>query len=213
MKTDDLVSMLARHPELLTGQAPLARPVAAFATAALVSTVLMVAALGLRPDLAQAAGLPMFWVKIAFPAAMALPALYACGRLAHPGMRARAALVVIVVALAAMTLLAAVIVTGAAPVERAALVFGTTWKSCLVNISWLSAPVFATLFWLMRGMAPTNQRLAGAACGLAAGGVAAVIYALHCPELAAPFVAIWYFLGMLIPTAAGAALGPRSLRW
>ncbi|HWT72548.1 MAG TPA: NrsF family protein, partial [Oxalicibacterium sp.] len=38
-------------------------------------------------------------------------------------------------------------------------------------------------------------------------------YCLHCPELAAPFVGFWYVLGMLIPTAAGALLGPRVLRW
>jgi hypothetical protein len=29
----------------------------------------------------------------------------------------------------------------------------------------------------------------------------------------APFLAIWYLLGMLIPTALGALLGPRLLRW
>jgi hypothetical protein len=38
-------------------------------------------------------------------------------------------------------------------------------------------------------------------------------YALYCPEMAAPFVAIWYLLGMLIPAAAGAVLGPLLLRW
>ena len=36
---------------------------------------------------------------------------------------------------------------------------------------------------------------------------------LHCPEPAAPFLAIWYLLGMLVPTAIGAWLGPRLLRW
>ena len=49
-----------------------------------------------------------------------------------------------------------------------------------------------------------------AAFGLAIGALA---YTLHCPELAAPFLAIWYVLGMLIPTAFGAWLGPRLLRW
>jgi hypothetical protein len=62
-------------------------------------------------------------------------------------------------------------------------------------------------------MAPTRLRLAGAAGGLAAGAAGALVYTLHCPELAAPFLASWYVLGMLIPTAAGALLGPRLLRW
>ena len=213
MKTDDLVSMLARDSEPLARHASRAGPLGALAAAIGASGLLMVAVLGVRPDLAQAARLPMFWVKLAVPAVIAVPTMWACWRLAHPGMRARSALVVIVVALAAMALLAAVTLTAAVPAERAALVFGTTWKSCLVNISWLSLPVMVALFCLMRSMAPTRLGIAGAACGLAAGGVAAVIYALHCPELAAPFVAIWYCLGMLIPTAAGASIGPRLLRW
>jgi hypothetical protein len=40
-----------------------------------------------------------------------------------------------------------------------------------------------------------------------------VVYALHCPEMAAPFIGIWYLLGMLIPAAVGAAIGARALRW
>ena len=41
----------------------------------------------------------------------------------------------------------------------------------------------------------------------------ALVYTLHCPEMEAPFLAVWYLLGMLIPAAAGALLGPRLLRW
>lgn len=29
----------------------------------------------------------------------------------------------------------------------------------------------------------------------------------------APFIGFWYLLGMLIPTAVGALLGARLLRW
>jgi hypothetical protein len=38
-------------------------------------------------------------------------------------------------------------------------------------------------------------------------------YLWHCPELATQFIATWYALGALIPTALGAWLGPRMLRW
>jgi hypothetical protein len=31
--------------------------------------------------------------------------------------------------------------------------------------------------------------------------------------MALPFVAVWYVAGMMIPTALGALLGPRLLRW
>jgi hypothetical protein len=39
------------------------------------------------------------------------------------------------------------------------------------------------------------------------------VYAFHCPELAAPFLGVWYVLGMLIPAALGALIGPRVLHW
>ncbi len=77
----------------------------------------------------------------------------------------------------------------------------------------LSLPVFAGTLWAMRGLAPVQPVRAGAAAGLLAGAVGALIYALHCPEMEAPFLGSWYLLGMLIPGAAGAALGPRLLRW
>ena len=54
---------------------------------------------------------------------------------------------------------------------------------------------------------------AGAAGGGLAGGVAATVYSLHCPELAAPFLAIWYVLGVLIPVVVGAVVGRYLLRW
>jgi pimeloyl-ACP methyl ester carboxylesterase len=55
--------------------------------------------------------------------------------------------------------------------------------------------------------------IAGAAAGFAAGAAGALVYTLHCPEMTAPFLGIWYVLGMLIPTAVGAELGPSLLRW
>jgi hypothetical protein len=90
---------------------------------------------------------------------------------------------------------------------------GISWTVCSANIALLSLPVFVALVWLMKGLAPTRLRLSGAAAGLAAGAVAALVYTLHCPELEAPFLALWYVLGMLIPAAFGAVAGPWLLRW
>ena len=77
----------------------------------------------------------------------------------------------------------------------------------------LSLPLLAAALHILRGRAPTRLRLAGAAAGFAAGGAAAVVYCLHCPEMSPAFVGFWYLLGVLIPTALGAALGPRALAW
>ncbi len=90
---------------------------------------------------------------------------------------------------------------------------GHSARVCPWMITATAAPMFVALFWALRGLAPTRPRLAGAGAGLAAGGLGAAIYSLHCPEVGAPFVAIWYTLGILTPCAVGALLGPRLLRW
>jgi hypothetical protein len=66
---------------------------------------------------------------------------------------------------------------------------------------------------VLRGLAPTRPALAGAAAGALAGGVGGAVYALHCMELAAPFLAVWYVAGIVLPVVLGALLGPRLLRW
>jgi hypothetical protein len=54
---------------------------------------------------------------------------------------------------------------------------------------------------------------AGAAAGLLSGAIAATIYGFHCPEMAAPFLLVWYTLGIAFSAAFGAFLGPRLLAW
>ena len=43
--------------------------------------------------------------------------------------------------------------------------------------------------------------------------LAALAYALACTEPAAPFIAVWYTLGIALCGVLGAALGPKLLRW
>ena len=58
-----------------------------------------------------------------------------------------------------------------------------------------------------------NLVRAGAFAGLIAGGVSAMGYALHCTDDSLPFIAVWYGGTIVLCTLAGAALGPRLLRW
>ena len=39
------------------------------------------------------------------------------------------------------------------------------------------------------------------------------VYAFHCTESTATFIAIWYTAGILLTTLMGAALGRWMLRW
>jgi hypothetical protein len=177
------------------------------------SVLLMAVLLGVRPDLWEATRLPMFWVKIGFPAVLAAVALVAVLRLSRPGLKLNRVPAALAAPVVAMWLIAVAALTGAASEAREALIFGDTWTECLVNISVLAAPLLVALAWAMKEAAPTRPALAGGAGGLLAGALAAVVYALHCPEMAAPFIGIWYLLGMLIPAAVGAAIGAKVLRW
>jgi hypothetical protein len=109
--------------------------------------------------------------------------------------------------------LAAITWVGATPAEQPALLWGRTWRTCALSITAMASPVFVASILALRRLAPTRPTLAGAAAGALAAGAGAAVYALHCPELAAPFLAVWYVLGMAIPVILGAALGRWLLRW
>jgi hypothetical protein len=112
-----------------------------------------------------------------------------------------------------MWILAAAVLLAAPQRQRVHLFFGGTAAVCPFLIALVAAPLFIAFIWVLRDLAPTRLRLAGAAAGFAAGSFGALMYSLHCPELAAPFIGVWYLLGMLIPTAIGASLGPRLMGW
>lgn len=213
MKTDELVTLLA------TGAAPVPVNAAARRLAMALgwgvpgAALLLVATLGIRPDLAQAASELMFWIKPAFVGGLALAGWLATERLARPGMRIGPVWAVLAAPLLLLWLAAAMVLAQAAPAQRADLVLGDTWRSCPFNIALISMPLFAATLWALKGLAPTRLALAGASAGLLAGALGALVYALHCPESTAPFLAVWYVLGIAIPTLAGAIVGPRVLRW
>ncbi|MBP8295838.1 MAG: DUF1109 domain-containing protein [Burkholderiales bacterium] len=213
MKTDDLVAMLAASAEPVVPRATARRYGAALGWGAFGSLLIMALLLGVRPDLGQAAQLPMFWIKLAFPLSLAAAALAASTRLSRPGVRLGGVPLALALPVLAIWAMAVWTLAGAAPDARADLVLGSTWRLCPIFVAVVSIPSFIAAMWAMRGLAPTRLALAGAAAGLLAGAIGAAIYALHCDEMQAPFLAVWYVLGMLVPTASGALLGPRLLRW
>jgi hypothetical protein len=213
VNTDELVSLLATGVEPVEPRARARAVLLVLLAGVAAAGALMTALLGIAPALLQEARLPQFWVRECFCAALAAIGLVCVRRLAHPGVRLGLAPAALAAPVVLMCLLAVVVLVDAGSGRRLALVLGQTASVCSVLIALVSAPVFAAVVWAMRRYAPTRLRLSGAAAGLASGGVGALVYTLHCPELAPPFLAVWYVLGMLIPAAAGALLGPRLLRW
>lgn len=213
MKTDDFISMLASGVTPVDRHALAKRFVVAVLVGLVTATLLVMIVLGVRPDLATVAATPIFWAKIAFPLSLMIGALSVVMRLARPGMTPGSGKLLIVAAIAAVWAGALYVLVPVAPDMRVAVILGQTWRVCALNITLLSIPGFIAVFWALRGLAPTRLKLAGACGGLLAGAMATLAYCLHCPEMEVPFWGAWYLLGMLVPTAIGALLGPRWLHW
>ena len=213
MKTDELIDMLAQRAGTLQRGSATGIYGKSLAAGALVTATLMLVVLGPRHDLVDAVGQPMFWVKLAYVAALATVGVLGAFRMAIPGAPTAwmpKALLAIAVGIALIAVFALLESDGD---ERSHQFFGSTWKSCPWLVAGLSIPVFVAVVHALRKLAPTRLRWAGAAAGFASGSVAALVYSFHCPELEAPFIATWYTLGILVPTALGALLGRRLLRW
>jgi hypothetical protein len=213
MKTDELVALLAAQAEPVPRQAAARRLALALAFGLPLSIAVMAIEYGVRRDLVQALFWPMFWVKLVFPVCVAIAGFVIVQRLARPGVRVRAAWLGVAVPVLLIWAIGLASWLAAPADERTAMVWGQTWRSCVFNIALITAPVFVASLAALKSLAPTRPALAGAAAGLMSAGAGAAIYALHCQELAAPFLGIWYVLGMALPAMAGALVGPRLLRW
>lgn len=213
MKTDDLIALLSADAAPVDPRRAGRRFDARLALAPLLALGLVLLFLGPRPDLAAAAMQPMFWLKLAMPAGVAGVAWLLLRRLGHPGAPLGRLPGTAAVPIVAMWLLAAVVLLQAPAADRLSLVLGSTWRDCALHIALLALPALAFAFAAARQLAPTRLRLAGAVAGLFAGAAGAFAYAFHCPEVQAPFLAVWYVAGMLLPAALGALLGRSWLRW
>jgi hypothetical protein len=213
MNTDELIALLANQNLAVDRRRSSRRFAWSLALGFAGAGLLAIGLLGVRADTAPALHLPMYWWKILFAASLAGASLLVTRRIATPGRKVGlgwlgiAAPVAIAATAAWVTLLLA-------PRESwGELIRGETWRVCPFLIALISMPALVGSLAAVRNMAPTRLGIAGAACGLLAGSLATIAYCVHCPEMAVPFWALWYTAGMLIPTAVGALVGPRVLRW
>ena len=213
MKTDELVAALARSASPANERAVSRRFAGMHLTAVLLCIATVAVFLGPRPDWREAVAGPMFWIKLAFPASVMVGAFLLLRRLGYPGMRTGKAPVAIAVPFGAVWAMALLVLAGAPSSERLHLLAGTSALRCVLVIAAVAVPALVVTLRAMSDLAPTRPGSAGAVAGLFAGSAAAVAYAFSCVETQAPFLAVWYVLGMLVPTAAGALTGPRLLRW
>lgn len=213
MKTEDLIALLASDTTPVSARLAALRLVCQLGLGAGATFVLMMVWMGPRTDLAQAVAMPMFWIKLAFPGSLAAIAFVAIRRLSYPGTPPGSGVSWVCAVVLAVWVAAVLELLNAPGPDRVAMALGTSWKECSIRIAILSVPALVAGFWAIRGMAPTRLVHAGAAVGLFAGATAATAYALRCTEMALPFLAIWYVLGIAVPATVAAMLANRILRW
>lgn len=213
MDVETLIDTLARDVKPVPRGTAGRRIALGVGAGAIVTFALILVVIGVNPALADVAAHYSFWLKWTYSLSLGLLALSLVRRLGSPedGLpRWTWALILPVAAVAAVGIAEMAMVP---PSQWLAMWLGETWMLCPWLVLSLGMPIFIGLLWSFRRMAPTRLRAAGAAAGLAAGAIGAMIYCLHCPEMSAIFVLTWYTLGIGLAAALGALIGPRVLRW
>jgi len=213
MQTQRLIDSLAEGLQPVPPRAVERRIGAALALGMAISTVLVVATLGIRHDLMDALQGSVFWMKAGYVGSLAALAGLASIRMARPDTAPPHWLWLVLVPVSVIAVLAGLQMAHAAPESWPALWLGRSWKVCPFLVLGLSIPIFIALMRTLRKLAPTRLRATGALAGVTAGAAAALVYCLHCPESTAGFLLVWYSGGIGLAGLIGAALGPRLLRW
>ena len=213
MQTDDLITNLSDRLEPV-GNAEAIRILAIGLVAGIFGSILLMAGtIGIRPDIVAAMGDGAFWLKFLYTLVIAALGLKLVERVSRPGTDATTPAFLIAVPVVVLMAMMAAQMIPADATARHALLMGHSATVCSVLIAALALPLFAGLVWSLRKLAPTRLMQSGAAAGLLAGSAAATIYAFHCTESTATFIAIWYTAGIALTTLTGAILGRWALRW
>lgn len=213
MQTDDLIAHLSGALEPVRGTEITRTLAIGLAAGAAGSALLMAATIGVRHDIVDAMGGGAFWLKFLYTLAIAVLGLKLVERIGRPGTDASLPALLLAVPVLVLMAMMAMQMMPADDAARRALLMGHSARTCSMLIAGLALPLFAGLFWSLRQLAPTRLIRAGAAAGLLAGSTAATIYAFHCTESTATFIAIWYTAGIALTTLLGAGLGRWALRW
>ncbi|MFO1247854.1 MAG: DUF1109 domain-containing protein [Alphaproteobacteria bacterium] len=212
METDDLIAQLSENLAPARPHAVMRQLGAGLLLGLVAAAILLQATLHFRHNLAAVLMVPGFWMKLSYTVALAALGLWIVERQSRAAADASKPFWLLGAPLVALAGLAAWQLSGPGADTRY-LMMGQTAKVCSTFILILSLPIFAGIFWAVRQLAPTRLTLAGASAGLLSGATSAALYCFHCPETAAPFILIWYTLGILLTTALGALLGRWILRW
>lgn len=211
MKTENLIEMLAQDAAVSFRLVPMMWAMLLLGVSA--SATLLLLKIGIRTDIAEAlfAGRVLF--KLGLTLLSALLAVNLLLRVGRPGadLRLPALLMMIPLAILILGVLAELLTVP--PSLWASNMIGRNAMVCLVVIPFLSLAPMVVAMAVLRRAAPDSPGVAGAVAGLAAGCVAAALYAWRCPDDSPLFVAAWYTLSITAISVTGYMFGKRTLRW
>jgi len=213
MKTEDLVDLLSNSPGPIDRGLVVRTLLVALGAGSILAFGITIFGLGVRPDMMTSRALSFVAAKLSFAVGISSLALVYLAKLARPGGERKPRSYLAALPFLAIMALAAISLGLAPSSHWNKMIVGDEWLECLVSIPVIAILPFAVSIWAVRQGAPTNLARAGAFAGLAAGGVSAMAYAVHCTDDSLPFVAVWYGGTIVLCTLAGAAAGPRLLRW
>jgi hypothetical protein len=212
MRTDELIADLSGRLEPVRYGALTRLLLGAVLLGMVCSAALMLTTIGLRHDFARAIVSFGMWTKLIYTFTIALIGFWLVERAGRPGADMTLPARVLLLPVIAIALLAAaqLLTPGA---DMPVLIMGRSSRVCAFLVTFTALPTLAATFWALKRMAPTRLTLAGVGAGLFAGAVGAFVYSFHCTEGAAPFIGIWYSLGIALTAVIGGFLGRRWLAW
>lgn len=211
MNTDDLIASLAADNTWRP------RPVwfgvlAALMAALPLSASLFMMSLGVRPDVSTAMHNPFFDLKFLITLSLAASAAAISLYMSRPEASAKRLLWLLAIP---GGILGAGIAGELAVQQRSGWterMIGSNALVCLTAIPLLSLPILAGVLAALRRGATSRPALTGAFAGLMSAGLAATLYASHCPDDSPLFVAVWYTIAASAVAAIGALAGARVLK-
>lgn len=211
MRTEQLIAELAIS-DRPAGNAQ-RRIAVAVAAGWLVSLAALFLFLGPPLQEMEHTGIASFAVKLGYTVALASLAVMAAIAAGRPGSKLAGRIALIVIPVVMLSFVALLELGSADAGARRGMLFGSTYLACVMSVVLASLPVFMSLVWGYRLLAPTRLPVAGFLIGLSAGAAGAMGFALYCHETSAAFLVSAYTPAMLIPALLGAAGGRLLLRW
>jgi hypothetical protein len=211
METSDLIRVLSADAG--RRQAPQSRVwVMVLLVAVVIAAAVFFLLLGPRPDIAEAARTVDFLFKFVVTGLLAVTAVPLLFALSRPEGGHRH-LVWLAAAPTALLIALAIELAMFPSAEWATRLIGVNSPECIYFIVAIGAVPLALFMTALGNAAPTRPTLSGFIAGLAAGGIAATLYAAHCTDDSPLFVAVWYVGAVAILALLGALVGRIFIRW